>query len=117
MNTATHTHHYVPTREKGGLVLKCQCGQTPPPPGPVRGQMTTSDITRVNALDFGDREYWLASNQPPKGSVVLAYGATGTAYQRHYRDGLWHGTNGKRVPWSALVDSTDGNILILTWTV
>lgn len=30
-------------------------------------------------------------DEPPVGSIVLVHGPTGTAYQRHYSDGLWHG--------------------------
>lgn len=35
--------------------------------------------------------------EPPHGSVIMAEGPTGTAFQRFFNDGLYHGTNGKVV--------------------
>jgi hypothetical protein len=32
--------------------------------------------------------------EPEKGSVVLTDGRWGTAYQRHFADGLWYATTG-----------------------
>lgn len=36
--------------------------------------------------------------EPPHGSVILAYGLTGTAYQRFFSDGLYHSVVPGRVP-------------------
>lgn len=38
-------------------------------------------------------------NEPTKGSVVVLNGVTGTAYQRHHSDGLWHSTTGQTAAW------------------
>ena len=43
------------------------------------------------------------TEEPPMGSVVLAEGTTGTAWQRFYRDGLWHSTTGRVHTWAELV--------------
>jgi hypothetical protein len=45
-------------------------------------------------------------DEPPHGSVVLLNGVTGTAWQRHYTDGLWHST-AHAVPytWANLLDT------------
>lgn len=32
--------------------------------------------------------------EPNPGSIVLTQGLHGTAYQRHFSDGLWHSTRG-----------------------
>jgi hypothetical protein len=32
---------------------------------------------------------------PPCGTVIMVNGLTGTAWQRHYNDGLFHSTTGK----------------------
>lgn len=37
-----------------------------------------------------------ATDQPHPGSVVLSGGPHGTAWQRHFSDGLWHRTGGGR---------------------
>jgi hypothetical protein len=42
--------------------------------------------------------------QPDCGSVVLAHGLTGTAYQRFYSDGIWHGTNGQERTWEQVLN-------------
>lgn len=40
--------------------------------------------------------------EPAVGSVVMAQSETGTVYQRHYSDGLWHGTGGLVLTWDEL---------------
>lgn len=45
-------------------------------------------------------------SQPPEGSVVIAHGEEGTAWQRFYSDGLWHSTTGKTLTWDELQDAT-----------
>jgi len=41
--------------------------------------------------------------EPRPASVVLAYGRTGTAYQRFYSDHLWHAAGGLRpLSWENL---------------
>lgn len=40
--------------------------------------------------------------EPPKGSIVLSDGPTGTAWQRHFSDGRWHSTTGRVRTWSSL---------------
>jgi hypothetical protein len=37
--------------------------------------------------------------EPTHGSVVLTSGPTGTAWQRHFKDGLWHSTTGHVFNW------------------
>ena len=50
----------------------------------------------------------------PLGSVVLAAGTTGTAYQRFHSDAAYHGTNGKVLPTlQAVADTHRGEPLIL----
>lgn len=45
-------------------------------------------------------------DEPPHGSVILLNGPTGTAWQRHYRDGLWHPTTiNASYPWAHLLDT------------
>jgi hypothetical protein len=44
--------------------------------------------------------------EPPRGSVVLAHGEEGTAWQRFYSDGLWHSVNGNVLDWSELQTTT-----------
>jgi hypothetical protein len=44
-------------------------------------------------------------DQPLKGSVVLTQGRHGTAWQRHFKDGLWHSTRGgKAKTWEQMLD-------------
>ena len=40
--------------------------------------------------------------EPPHGSVLMAHSETGTAYQRHFADGLYHGTNGDVLTFAEL---------------
>lgn len=42
--------------------------------------------------------------EPARGSVILLFGSTGTAYQRFFNGGRWHGVNGKIYAWSQLLD-------------
>lgn len=54
----------------------------------------------------GDRgeAYCDDMTEPEKGSVVLSDGDHGTAWQRHFNDGLWHSTRGGRaVTWAQLL--------------
>lgn len=75
-------------------------------------------IQRANSIwDDEVRGEYLWTNEPPRGSVVLAFGLTGTAYQRWYSDGLWHGSNGRVSTWHELIQEAMGNILIATWVV
>jgi len=41
--------------------------------------------------------------EPTYGAVVMVHGMTGTAYQRFYSDGLWHGTNGQVCTWEDIL--------------
>ena len=45
--------------------------------------------------------------EPARGSVVLTDGPTGTAWQRHNSDGLWHSTAPRAAPkkWVDLVNA------------
>lgn len=52
---------------------------------------------------FGAAHDELVENEPPRGSVVMTEGATGTAWQRFFNDGRWHSTTGKTASWSRLV--------------
>ena len=49
--------------------------------------------------------------EPSKGSVVLAYGVEGTAYQRFFSTDMWHGTNGAILYWEEL--SVMGDIIVI----
>lgn len=44
----------------------------------------------------------MSDAQPPKGSIVLTDGPRGTAWQRHYSDGLWHSSTGRTKTWASL---------------
>lgn len=118
-----HTHHYIPTRTSSGIILKCAepgCTHTPgdrfiPPDVSDANPVNAELIHRVNTLPEEYRLEWFAHNEPPHGSVVIAHGQTGTAYQRHFSSGMWLGTSGKSVTWAQLLDVTDGNIVLLTW--
>lgn len=44
------------------------------------------------------------SPEPAHGSVLLRHGATGTAYQRLYRDGLYHSTTGAVTTFAGLFE-------------
>ena len=50
--------------------------------------------------------------EPPHGSVVLAHGREGTAFQRFYADGFWHSTTGRTLTWEALNDESRTPIVI-----
>lgn len=41
-------------------------------------------------------------DEPRHGSIVLIHGATGTAFQRYFRDGLWHADGHEPKTWEAL---------------
>lgn len=75
-----------------GLALYCPLPQLKPGvvPAPVK-------ITRY-------------LTEPPTGSVLLADGLTGTAWQRFFSDGLWHSVTGKSEPWRYFThrDTIDG---------
>lgn len=47
----------------------------------------------------------IAEAEPLPGSVVMAEGISGTAFQRHFSDGLWHSTTGRVRTWQELVDA------------
>lgn len=51
------------------------------------------------------RELDPTSTCPPWGSVVLRHSPTGTAYQRWYSDGLFHGTDGLTLTFPELFHS------------
>jgi hypothetical protein len=53
--------------------------------------------------------------QPDYGSVVLAHGYTGTAYQRFYSDGLWHGTNGQERTWEQVLNCSPYTDIIILY--
>jgi hypothetical protein len=40
--------------------------------------------------------------EPPRGTVLIAHGLTGTAYQRLYSDGLYHSTIKTVLSWDRL---------------
>jgi hypothetical protein len=41
----------------------------------------------------------MVEEEPTRGSVVMVYGPSGTAFQRFFSDGQWHGTNGEVCSW------------------
>lgn len=50
--------------------------------------------------------------EPEKGSVVLTNGQWGTAWQRHFSDGLWHRSGGGRGQrWENLL--TQNNLVLV----
>lgn len=48
---------------------------------------------------------WMPT-EPPCGSVVMAHGNEGTAWQRWYSDEKWHSTTGDVSSWSDLCEAT-----------
>ena len=54
--------------------------------------------TRVKGQYYPESDTWVVT-EPPHGSVVLTESASGTAWQRHFSDGLWHSTTGQVKPW------------------
>lgn len=67
------------------------------------------DPLTETCLECGDEKTWEQANaelvvkQPPRGTIVLAQGSSGTAWQRFYGDGRWHSTTGKSTTWDKLV--------------
>lgn len=51
--------------------------------------------------------------EPTYGSVVLVLGPTGTAYQRFFSDGLWHGTNGKVRTFAELLTIPSSEMIVI----
>lgn len=70
------------------------------PLGNIGLDRETAEDTVVAVLRYARRE---VTTEPPHGSVVLTQGPTGTAWQRHYSDGLWHSTTGKVGTWDVVV--------------
>lgn len=46
-------------------------------------------------------EFWF-EGEPPHSAVILTESFTGTAWQRHFSDGLWHSTTGRVLPFEEL---------------
>lgn len=42
-------------------------------------------------------------HEPAPGSIALTHGLSGTAWQRHHGDGLWHSTTGLTTTWPGLL--------------
>lgn len=61
---------------------------------PDRTETEPVDLIRLTN-DRGER-YPESDPEPHPGSVVLTEGPFGTAWQRHFSDGLWHSTRGGR---------------------
>lgn len=56
-------------------------------------------------------------DEPPRGSVVLIHGATGTAVQRFYSDGRWHPAGADYgLLWHQVVSENDQVDPILIYT-
>lgn len=49
--------------------------------------------------------------EPPRGTVLMAHGQTGTAWQRMHSDGSWWSTHGDQAQWSRL--RRQPNLLVL----
>lgn len=60
------------------------------------------------ALTYADPE-----NEPAHGSVVLAFGSSGTAYQRFFSDGQWHGTQGDVLDYDSLIIKSVRPLILL----
>jgi hypothetical protein len=45
----------------------------------------------------------MVEEEPTRGSVVMVYGPSGTAFQRFFSDGQWHGTNGEVCSWGRIM--------------
>jgi hypothetical protein len=64
------------------------------------------DTTYGTCLECGEHDDQPGQQpEPPRGSVVLTEGPTGTAWQRFNSDGRWHSTTGKSTPWDRLIRS------------
>jgi len=64
-----------------------------------RGYVSADEVLRAER----ENTIMIDLSEPPPGSVVLVHGRTGTAYQRHHADGLWHSAAGMRyVNWEHL---------------
>lgn len=50
--------------------------------------------------------------EPEPGSIVLTEGLHGTAWQRHFSDGLWHSTRGGRPQTWAFLMSKRNLVLV-----
>lgn len=62
-------------------------------------EQITDDRGRLIGTDWEGED-----NNPLPGSVVLAEGVHGTAWQRHFNDGLWHSTRGGRpITWADIL--------------
>lgn len=51
--------------------------------------------------------------EPPTGSVVLANGPRGTAYQRYHSDGLWHCASGHFCAWDVLLAQSNEPLIVV----
>lgn len=60
------------------------------------------DAVERYCLECGDENDQGVPVEPPRGSVVMTQGPTGTAWQRFYGDGRWHSTTGKSTTWDKL---------------
>lgn len=60
--------------------------------------MTIEDLSDMVEITntYGTASEWWDANEPALGSVVLTEGSTGTAWQRLFKDGLWHSARGGR---------------------
>lgn len=51
--------------------------------------------------------------QPAPGSVVMTQGMTGTSWQRHFKDGLWHSSTGQVKTWEQLFQGNQSGVSLL----
>lgn len=65
--------------------------------------MTTNRPVQITD-DRGNFPNHAYDREPEPGSVVLTMGEFGTAWQRHFSDGLWHRTGGgKPKDWAEML--------------
>ena len=81
----------------------------------VRDPLTGECEYCGDSKPFHEAHKELVANEPPRGSVVMTEGPTGTAWQRFHNDGRWHSTSGKSAPWHRLVlnDRPAGRLFVL----
>lgn len=63
-----------------------------------------SDLIQITDTYGRANEDFIGEGEPLPGSVVLDNGEWGTAWQRHFSDGLWHSTRcGKPKTWEQML--------------
>lgn len=91
------------------------------PPGPLHVREATDPLVCVDCGDVAESEAHIAfslfQHQPRPGSVVLAEGPSGTAWQRmHAAPQNWRSVTGRGSTWARLMEaSRPGSPVILVY--